>query len=625
MTKKHFEFELPIPWREKKFEISEFGRINFLVGPNGSGKSQFAKKLSHKFSNSRILGTDRLATMDSSLKTFLGDHFSSGYTKENFGTYKTIGSEGSAVDTFILLEEQLSLRIQVEATLSHLFKRKISLDWDSGRLVPMASFQDGASKYRLDREECHGIRELLVLLTHLYHQKHDCLIIDEPELNLHPQYQSFFMQEVRRISEDPKIERRKVIFLITHSPFILDFKSIEDIKSVISFDSIHSIPKHLRNLDNGRATRISTLVPRINVYHKQLFFSDNPIFVEGILDAQMIEGLQNANGVSIASAGSCIIQAGGNEEVNYYLELCQELGKRAYFVYDLDSLFNGQLRACLKGDGTIGSFLTTAGVGNDFGKYCGELDRHLSDAIKILVKRSPQDHARLENYLVALGPTEKWRNNQWSRARVAVLTALSVFRSQYEGIIGHTLVANIDGRLKKIVEALELKNIFLLAGGALERYLPSYTGDIFDLSDSAKVDAVKSEILFLSQVSTGTDLANRYGDFFQIVSRLPGRSKVDMMPVLSTYLSTYIHEIQNLIITNPSWNRESIQSRLGVIQKSAQEVFTLEALTRTSKDNHREFEGIILIKDMLGLGQTKVTFDHHTNAGMHDFKIIPVS
>src|SRR5438128_1644832 len=40
------------------------------------------------------------------------------------------------------------------------------------------------------------------------------------------------------------------------------------------------------DLDPTRTTMLSTLVPRLNVHHKQLFFSDNPIFVEGILDAQ---------------------------------------------------------------------------------------------------------------------------------------------------------------------------------------------------------------------------------------------------------------------------------------------------------------------------------------------------
>ena len=78
---------------------------------------------------------------------------------------------------------------------------------------------------------------------------------------------------------------------------------------------------------------------RLNAHHKQLFFSDNPVFVEGHHDALMIEALMEARGVSATAAGSCIIECGGAEEVNHYLKLCQGLGKVAHFVYDLDSLF----------------------------------------------------------------------------------------------------------------------------------------------------------------------------------------------------------------------------------------------------------------------------------------------
>ncbi len=89
---------------------------------------------------------------------------------------------------------------------------------------------------------------------------------------------------------------------------------------------------------------------RLNAHHKQLFFSDDPIFVEGHHDALMIESLMEARGVSAAAAGSCIIECGGVEEVTHYLKLWQALGKRAHFVYDLDSLFKGRLRSCIGND-----------------------------------------------------------------------------------------------------------------------------------------------------------------------------------------------------------------------------------------------------------------------------------
>ena len=213
------------------------------------------------------------------------------------------------------------------------------------------------------------------------------------------------MQEVRKVAGSPSAgSSRKIVFLITHSPFILDFRSIEDVKSVISFTSTHSVPRQLFDLDEGATIRLTSLVPRLNVHHKQLFFSDSPIFVEGVLDAQLLANLQEARGVSVAGAGSCIIDAGGCEEVNRYLELCLLLGKTAHFVYDLDSLFTGNLRACVRDDENVQSFLASAGVGSDFSRYCGELDRELTRTIDTLLTHPTTTVAgELLSYLHGLG------------------------------------------------------------------------------------------------------------------------------------------------------------------------------------------------------------------------------
>jgi hypothetical protein len=191
-------------------------------------------------------------------------------------------NHGSGVDTFILLEERPDIRIMVEATLSNLFNRLISIEWDSGNLVPKATSSKTGDSYRVDRDECHGIRELLVLLAHLYNDEYKYLIIDEPELNLHPQYQSFFMQEVRSVAGDPTTGgRKKGLFLITHSPFMIDLRGMEDLASILSFSSDHSEPVSVGGIEGRSADRLASLVPRLNVHHKQLFFSDNPIFVNG--------------------------------------------------------------------------------------------------------------------------------------------------------------------------------------------------------------------------------------------------------------------------------------------------------------------------------------------------------
>ena len=621
MIKTNLSFSLPQPWKEQAFETQQIGPINYLVGPNGSGKSQFANELTKYLPNPRLLGTDRLRGMEqsSALDDVVGRSFNEGYAKNQFTYLKRAGTAGSGIDTIVLLEERMDLRIQVEATLGHLFDREIILDWDSGNLVARVRRTGSGDSYRLDREECHGIKELLVLLTHLYDDKHSHLIIDEPELNLHPQYQTFFMQEVRKIAGDPtKNKRKKIFFLITHSPFILDLRSEEDLRAVISFDLDYSVPKQVYTLNPNMSPPIS-LTQRLNAHHKQLFFSDNPVFVEGIYDARIVESMMEARGVSVAGAGSCVIDAGGSEEVNHYLNLCKGLGKKAYFLYDLDSLFRGSLRSCLKNDESVQSFLATAGLGGDFVGYCGKLEQTLTDLIDQLLSASLSSPLnRLGDFLAGLGRRNCWEKEQWAKARTAVVTALSLYRNAMASVsIQH--VVDVEGRLKQIVAVLKEKNIFLLPGGTIERYLPCYTSDDYELAEDAKRQAIDDEIRVLATPMTEADLSSRYGELYEVVRTLPSKANVDVEPVLRNYLSDYIHELQKIVVNNPNWSQDEIQAQINRVQSSLVNVFSIKELERGQQ---KEFKATIEIAELLGQRRRLTRINHQTRAGMGDFEIV---
>jgi hypothetical protein len=617
MIEKRISLPLPAPWKPSTlFETYRIGQLNFLVGPNGSGKSRFAQELIHHLPSARLLGTDRLSGMEqhSAFRDLFGDHMAAGISKSHFNHFKLAGHRGAGLDALILLEERIDIRIKIEATLSHLFNRKISLDWDSGNLQAKAII--GTDSYRLDRDECHGIKELFVLLTHLYNDENLSLIIDEPELNLHPQYQAFFMQEIRKQTDTS----RKIVFLVTHSPFILDFKTVDDVKSVISFSSDHSTPKALFDLDEEISKNIKSLVPRLNVHHKQLFFSDNPIFVEGILDSQFIETLQRCSGVSAPAAGSCIIDVGGCEESNKYLELCKSLEKKAHFVYDIDSLFSGTLRQCIKGYDEVQSLLASAGVSGDFSKYCGELDAALTRTIDELFRINTEDSEieALIEHLKTLGDKKSWDRAKYGKARVATITAISRHKGKIEKIIGEQRIQEIQGRLRVIAETLDNQNIHLLTGGTLERYLPSYEGNFYALKDEQKRKSVLEEITHLSGNFSEHELAQRYGELFKTVQKLPSKKSANIDTVLHEHLSLYIHKIQNILVQNIEFNAEQINSLIASMEKSLATIFSMTSIQRYLPNN---FHATIRISEKMYGHERFVHISHMTNAGMRDYKI----
>ena len=621
MIEMNLTISLPKPWAGGTFEAGQIGPVNFLVGPNGSGKSQFAKELAKRLQGALLLGTDRLSGMEQvrPFAQMFGDNFSEGLRKNQFSYFKGPETSGSGISTLVLLEERMDLRIQLEAVLGNLFNREIILEWDSGNLIAKAKLHGHNDTYRLDREECHGIKELCVLLTHLYDDRLSALIIDEPELNLHPQYQAFFMREVRKVAGDPaKDSRKKLVFLITHSPFILDFRSTDDLKSLITFGLDYSIPSRWSTLDADSSSAVS-LVRRLNSHQKQLFFSDNPIFVEGILDAQMVSALMEARGVAVEAAGSCIIDAGGTEEVNHYLQLCRGLGKKAHFLYDLDSFFRGRLRSCIKDDETVQGLLATAGLGNDFAKYCGDLDRKLTAVIdQILAASLPDELSPLESHLHGLGGDRKaWDKPEWSQARTAVMTAISRHRDEMASAVPPGDITDVEGRLSRIVSLLQEQNIHLLPGGTLERYLPSYEGDHYRLNDSAKRHAVQAEMEYLASPCTDDVLVDRYEDLYSAICRLPSSPDVDIAPVVHNYLSDYIHELQKTAVANPCWQHSQIQQHLNRSKAEMASVFSIQSFARTGGEE--EFFAMIEVSEMLGLDKRIVRVDHKTNAGMGDF------
>ena len=99
------------------------------------------------------------------------------------------------------------------------------------------------------------------------------------------------MEEVRKVTGCPgEPSKQTIVFLIKHSPLILDLRSKDDVKSVFSFDLDYGAPK--------QAARVAPEMPweefaavRVNSHGKQLFFSDDPASMEGPVDAEVIQAL----------------------------------------------------------------------------------------------------------------------------------------------------------------------------------------------------------------------------------------------------------------------------------------------------------------------------------------------
>ena len=362
--------KIPFLWGKTIFKKQNWAKINLIVGPNGSGKTLLAQRLSEQFEEAgyavRFIKSDR----------------------------------DDRKEQLEILKSNERIRVKIENVLSNMFGKSITFVEDiNGNPIPIVENRAWNVEYLLEDAECHGLKEIIILLISLYtknsaRSKGECIFFDEPELHLHPQFQTFFMNEIRK---EVQHSSRKIFFLISHSPFFIDLRTPEDLIGVIACH-INKVPTTIENLSDDDDGLFHRFLPRFNTYHKQFFFSDNQIFVEGYTDQQMFTYLLPLIENEYSIAGTGIIDVGGKDELGVFCKVCSLLGTNGRIITDLDSLFSGKLRDVANEDERVKQWLEkqTEKQTNFYEKIFTEKERKQEIRLEKLIHR-------LENLLIEIG------------------------------------------------------------------------------------------------------------------------------------------------------------------------------------------------------------------------------
>jgi hypothetical protein len=188
--KLEMNIQIPLLW-PGVFTKSHWAPVNYIVGPNGSGKSLLAEQiLSNLRMNSnglkvRHLTAERLSGFEKNNYSYYSNsQINQGLDVGNSENLKTYGSDyGLSTPGFVLLKERLDIRIKIEAMLSDILKKKIRLAEEGGFLKPKIQNIGIGEEYGIKESECHGLKELITILTFIYDASNSILIVDEPELH----------------------------------------------------------------------------------------------------------------------------------------------------------------------------------------------------------------------------------------------------------------------------------------------------------------------------------------------------------------------------------------------------------------------------------------------------------
>ena len=545
---------LPELWSTKTFTKNEWGEINLIVGPNGTGKSLFADELKNQLIslgyNTRLLNAERLSGLEKQNYDYYGSsNLNSGLNILQFSQLKSYGDNyGLSSSAFIILKERLDVRVKIEALLSDIFAKTIRLVEEGGYLRPKIQNNSGGSEYGLKEQECHGLKELITLLTFLYDESNNCLILDEPELHLHPQFQSFLLSEIRKFAGDPKVDpTKKLFFIITHSPYFLDLRSIDDLKSILVCH-YNEPPNFVDTLDVQDEYILKKFLPRFNTHHKQFFFSPNPVFVEGYTDQQIITLLFDKLDYNISASGSSIIDVGGKDELAVFFKLCKKLNIKARIIADLDALFKGKLREVAQEDEDCIKYIQENGLGTDLSNLIGELGRKLMLVAHDLITKTTTDFD-INHIISFLKPNIAVADKRNSTI-TSMLIALLKFKDKIVAEVSSTQKGEINyilPRFKHLLESFKAANIFIFPKGEIEHYYTQSAIDYLNFTDKDKNNSFHTERDYILACTDANLLEVSYGELIPVLKSSVPQIKVNLSKHLKFQIVEWLQTVQRAI------------------------------------------------------------------------------
>lgn len=311
--------------------------VSYFVGRNGSGKSRVAKRIVER-TGGRLLSTDRLAglmvytnygwTSIPALEGFRGIPLGD---LERNQARSLAQQSGSGIDEMYALKEQPEVWLRVAAFLRRALGRVMELRESAGLLDPYVRV--GNVEYSLLRDEGHGLRELVILLTAVYRQDWTMLVVDEPELHLHPSMTRLWLSELERVCREGN--RRAVV--VTHEPSMVKPTAYADLDAVWLFvpgTGSQPLSAHVRVADAERVTASLQGNPQLV---SQLVFSPRPVLVEGVHDVVALTAALSRTQAPEVVAQTDLIECGGSGGVALWFEVASAAGLDVRAVADLDA------------------------------------------------------------------------------------------------------------------------------------------------------------------------------------------------------------------------------------------------------------------------------------------------
>lgn len=290
-----------------------------------------------------------------------------------------------------------------------------------------------------------GERELLTYLFAIYalNIRDALIIVDEPELHLHPKWQGILLDTFIRLSR----ETGNQFLMATHSPTFVSPESIQYVSRVYSQDQKSQIVR-LQPASLPDARRLFNCVNSQN--NERVFFADAVVLVEGLSDRIVFEELFKGRAKKSAIHGVIeVVSVGGKGLFSAYQQLLSASQVQHFVVADLDYVEQ---------------------IAPPEIKKLFELDT------SELNKKVLQDPASLDGDAIVRAIDHAMESNDWTDAR----DVWAYVKSRRRRLIPDLSEGQAQ-ELQNFLDERAAEGVFVLSKGALEAYLPEgYRGKRID-------------------------------------------------------------------------------------------------------------------------------------------------
>lgn len=497
--------------------------INTLVGPNGSGKTRALRGI-----KAALQSTNRINALGRKI------HFLAAGRSSPFESYRAaiespggINNDDAAVGhanyrrqwwdlesvtgALLTLDARADLRLKIEARLQQLFDRSVQLSWSQRGLNVRLSPVSGGASYAANYE-ASGILQLVALLAAIHNDEIGALLIDEPEISLHPQHQAFLLEEMERVAGDPMEPTRKIIIIATHSAALLPLRSVNELPALMFFNSVRSAPAQIpAGADILKRAKLTALVARLSATHRLAMFAERVLLVEGPSDEIVATQLARRLELRLLARNAQILPVTGKGEFIEAAKLFRLMNKEVAILADLDALAddNALVRS-------FSELAAASPVADRLGRSnITDLDRDLrNDLTRFMSQHSDAVRAAARQY-PNWSSTDSKEKAERRMTLARILTDPACFGGAAAGD-----AASLRTRYRLLTNALAELGCFFLHRGAIENY---YTVDV---SDGGKPDLAAREAATF-ETTEPASLHERYTDLVAALVHIAPNQRVD--------------------------------------------------------------------------------------------------